>query len=307
MSLQEELAKMKAQQEQEAAAPVEEEEPAPVEEPEAPEPEVEAKSEESAPEGEPVEQTPPPEDKKAYNDAMARMRRELAATKRMLEEAKAQPKPVMAQPAPQAVAPAHDEEPDVNTNPVEWVQWNIRKTEAQVNEIREWKEEQSRSAQQTQVLQGAVQELSRYENEFKATAPDYDDVSNFVVGELKRSFKIMHPGASDDQITQAVQRHVLLEASRYAQQGLNPVEEMYLRAKNELGYQPKVPSADNVTELRPDLDKIAKNKQRSAGMNGAAGAAQRATPSTKAAAADMTAAEWARLSEEDRRRILSMH
>lgn len=306
MSLQEELAKMKAQQEQEAAAPVEEEKPAPVEEPEAPEPVVDAKPEE-AEEGETVEPTPAPEDKKAYNDAMAKMRRELAATKRMLEEAKAQPKPAVAQPAPQAPAATIDEEPDVNTNPVEWVQWNIQKTEAQVKELREWKEEQARSAQQTQVLQGAVQELSRYENEFKAANPDYDDVSSFVVNELKRSFKIMHPGASDDQITQAVQRHVLLEASRYAQQGLNPVEEMYLRAKNELGYQPKALSADNVTELRPDLDKIAKNKARSAGMNGAAGAAQRAAPSTKAAAADMTAAEWARLSEEDRRRILSMH
>lgn len=305
MSLQEELAKMKAQQEQESAAPVEEEKPEPVEEPEAPEPAVDEKSEEPA-EGDVVEPTPAPEDKKAYNDAMAKMRRELAATKRMLEEAKAQPKPV-AQPVPQAAAPAIDEEPDVNTNPVEWVQWNIQKTEAQVKEIREWKEEQARTAQQTQVLQSAVQELSRYENEFKAIAPDYDDVSNFVVGELKRSFKIMHPGASDDQITQAVQRHVLLEASRYAQQGLNPVEEMYLRAKNELGYQPKAPTDEKVVELRPDLDKIAKNKARSAGMNGAAGAAQRAAPSTKAAAADMTAAEWAKLSEEDRRRILSMH
>lgn len=309
MSLQEELAKMKAQQEQEATAPVEEapkEELAPkLEKVTDPEP-VEEDSEVVAP-AEPV--TPAPEDKKAYNDAMAKMRRELAAAKRQAEEYKAKAsQPQYVAPTPQAQAAIVDQEPDVNTNPVEWVKWNMEKTEAQLQEVKAWKEEQSRAAQQNQTIQGAVQELSRYENEFKATAEDYDDVSGFMVNELKRSFKLMHPGASDDQITQAVQRHVLLEASRYAQAGLNPVEEMYLRAKNELGYQPKTPvQEDTQEELRPDLDKIAKNKQRSAGMAGASGSPQRAVPSTKAAAAAMSPREWAKLSAEDKRRIMSMN
>jgi hypothetical protein len=310
MSLQEELVKMKAQLEQEAAK---EEEVAaePVEEPK---PKAESPKAEPA-EPKPVDEEPEviepaPEDKKVYNDAMAKMRRELAAAKRQLAErqqAAVAPQHVTPQPQQQASQAAQnaDPEPDVNTNPVEWVQWNVRKTESQVAELREWKEQQSRQVEHEKTIQGAVQELSRYENDFKATAEDYDDVSNFMVNELKRSFKLMHPGASEDQIVQAVQRHVLLEASRYAQQGLNPVEEMYWRAKNELGYQPKAPAAENVEQLRPDLDKIARNKARSAGMNGAAGSPQRAVPSTKEAAASMSPREWAKLTQEEKARILS--
>lgn len=260
------------------------------------EPETTAAEEEPAPE--PVED-PVPE--KLDNAAYAKMRREKAAAERRIAELERQMQE-RAQPAqPQNVAQTQDDpEPDIAVDPVAWVQWNKRQTDAKLSEFYQWKEAQAQQAQHNEIYTRATQELAAYENQFKATVDDYDDVSNFMINELKNSFKRLNPSATEDQILQQVQRHVLLESSKYAQQGLNPVEELYHVAKNEYGYKP----AANDAPKKPDLNAIAKNQGRSAGMAGAGGSPRRAPLSGMEAAAEMTPAEWAKVPEEEKRRLL---
>jgi hypothetical protein len=267
---------------------------------------VEEVAADDEPVSEPVVEEPPKEEPKTVAEeekpdaaAFARMRREKAALERRLQEveaAKQQPAPVTS-PAQSA---QEDPEPNMQEDPIAWVQWNKRQTDAQLSEFNNWKQSQTQAYEQNQLVSRAAQELTEYESQFKATVTDYDDVANFMVGELKKSFKRLNPSASEDQVLKQVQQHILLESSKLAAKGLNPVEELYHIAKNEYGYTPPT----QAVEKKPDLAAIAKNQARSAGMAGAAGSPKRAAPSTLQAAAEMTPAEWARLPAEDKRRIM---
>lgn len=158
-------------------------------------------------------------------------------------------------------------------------------------------------AREYQINQAGV-EFNQMEAAFRRQVPDYDDVSNAFKQDLFRSVKLQNPRMSDDLVLKETNKQLLLKASQYVNQGLDPVQEMYEDAKS-LGYKarPKEEPKEEKTQIKPDLSKVAENKERNSGMMGAKGAGGQ-PELTKAGAAAYSPVEWAKLSRDEKNRIL---
>ena len=96
------------------------------------------------------------------------------------------------------------------------------------------------------------------------------------------------------------QRHILQLAADYHAQGLNPAEELYYDAKEKFGFKPAQKEVAK-EPARRDLSKVASNRKRNAGTAVVSGGSR--PQITKEMAANMSIAEFAQLSEEDKRAI----
>jgi len=155
-----------------------------------------------------------------------------------------------------------------------------------------------------QRIRGAEREFAALEEKFQRTAPDYESVSQQYALALAQSIKIQNPRMSNIEVAEQTKRTLLAKAGDYVRKGYDPIEELYHEAK-ELGFKAQEKKAEvaQEEELKPDLSKVAKNRAKSTGMAASSGRSEGKL--TKAAAADLSVGEWAKLPKEEKRRLLS--
>lgn len=150
----------------------------------------------------------------------------------------------------------------------------------------------------------ATQEFVILEENFKSTVPDYEDISNGYKEAIYQSLKIQNPYKSHIELLNDTKMTLLVKAGKFVNQGLDPIQELYEEAKS-LGIRPNVKAEEPVREevKKPKLEVIAKNKARNGGMLGAEGSGSGGLI-TKEMAAEMTVAEWSKLSASEKARLL---
>jgi hypothetical protein len=154
--------------------------------------------------------------------------------------------------------------------------------------------------------QKAIQEFVAIEENFKKNVDDYDDVAQQYAGRLFNSIKTLHPRLSDAEVGQKVKDEIIQRAANYFKDGYDPAEELYNEAKS-LGISARIMEQEEKIEevKKPDLNRVAQNKQRSSGMAAAKGQGGSSIMTKRYAAENLTNAEWARLSKDEKQRILS--
>lgn len=194
-------------------------------------------------------------------------------------------------------------------DPVAYAEWEAKQAKALANETKSDMEKLSKridvkeqQQQQERLYQAAQEELISYEGAVRQKYPDYEDAKKYYANMLAFSIKSLNPKISDANLVKAVNNQIMLRASQLVNDGYeNPVQAIYNEMKN-MGYQPKKPD-DGKEEKKPDLDRVAANRARNAGMTAAAGSSGRGEL-TKSAAADLTVAEWAKLPQAEKQRLL---
>lgn len=228
-------------------------------------------------EEEKVEEKPKVEKPSVDQEAFAKARFENSELKRKLAESQKQPEPVK------------EEVPDPKEDPLGYLAYENRKLKEKVEEVANWKETQDKAKQQQDFYAAQVRGFNVAEEQFKATVPDYEEVSAHMIGEMKTAFKRLYPTATQPQIDGAVANKIIEMAEQAAQQGKQPVGYLYELSKTVYGYQPKA-KEEPVPEKakKPDLATIARNQAKS--KNGLAGQGSRAAI-TPEAYADMSIAD----------------
>jgi hypothetical protein len=260
--------------------------------------EAEADSKETA------EEQPDPAAEKPDDSSFARMRREKKALERRVQELEARQNqaPVHEEPKKvEAVADA-DPEPDRQVKYEAWLEWNLRQHKKELAEIKGTVAKTTQLTERERLVNAAVQEFQGYEADYRAVNPSYDKAAEFYTKELTRSFKLLNPKISSAEAGELIRNTVLNKASSYAKLGLDPAEELYNEAVS-FGFRDNQEESIQ-EEVKPSLRKIAANKSRNSGMAGAKG---RGTggPLTREAASELSVAEWAKLSQSEKKRLLT--
>lgn len=156
------------------------------------------------------------------------------------------------------------------------------------------------------MIKRALREFTEMESSFvrEAGVDDYEDVTSQYRQAVYNSLRVMNPKISHEALLDQTRETILMRASQYVQQGLDPIAELYYSAK-ELGFKKMAKEAtkeDAKETPKPDLKKVAANKKRSAGMAGSSASGR--PEITAEAAASMSPAEFAKLSKEDKDRFL---
>lgn len=228
-------------------------------------------------EEEKVEEKPKVEKPAVDHEALAKARFENSELKRQLAEKQ---KPVETK---------TEDVPDPKEDPLGYLAYENRKLKEKVEEVANWKKTQDDAKQQQDFYAAQVRGFNVAEEQFKATVPDYEEVSAHMIGEMKTAFKRLYPTATQPQIDGAVANKIIEMAEQAAQQGKQPVGYLYELSRTVYGYQPK-PKEEVAQEKpkKPDLATIAKNQAKS--KNGLAGQGSRAAI-TPEAYADMSIAD----------------
>lgn len=283
--LQEELKELEAPAEEPKA---EEEKPA---EPEAPvEPEKPAEQ--------PKVEEPPPEKTKAE---YVKERKDRAALRARVEELEAR----LAEATKPKAETVADPEPDP-TDELEHVKWENRQLKSTVKDVADWKEDIETKTQRQQIQLGAEQEFMRFEDELVAREPEYAQARSHFIMTQANAIRLENPNITQEQLVAAVKNKALMVAARYVNAGYeNPAEAMYESIKAQ-GWkpQPKTETKEEPKELKPDLDKVAANRARNAGTVGGSGRGA-GGQLTRLAASGLTNQEWAKLSPEEKARLLN--
>jgi hypothetical protein len=308
MGLNEELADLKKQLEdaqeaeaQQEAAPVEEE-PRPEPEPPVEEPvdqegvdesEGEEEGEQEAAKKTPSDYARERREKKAEEKReMERLREEVAARDRIIEQLAAKDKP-----APQA-----DPEPNKEENYEGWLEWNLRKTRGELESFKETVSPVLQEMREKEIYDTAAQELVQYENMVRDKLEGYDEVSKAYLSHVQTAIQTYYPNANPAWVAQETRRKVLQRAAQYQKAGYNPVEALYHEAV-EKGLKPTVQDNKKPDAPQPDLAKVAANRKRNAGVAAAKGAGGQ-PDITPEAAGGLTVAEWSQLPPEQKRLVL---
>lgn len=154
----------------------------------------------------------------------------------------------------------------------------------------------------------AEREFAIYENKAKQLHPEYGAVASEYAQAMYQSIKLQNRGVSELQLNEMTKKAILIQAGEFVRAGYeNPVEEMFHYAK-ELGftgksYQKQESKPEPKEEkLEPDMSKVAENRKRSSGMAATNGRSEGLM--TLGAAADLSAAEWAKLPVTEKRRLM---
>lgn len=151
-------------------------------------------------------------------------------------------------------------------------------------------------------LNDARQHLATLESQYREVNPDYDDVITQYAQAVASAYRVNNPRVSQADLARDVERSFIERAAEYYRRGLDPAEELYQDAVS-LGFKKREPEKEEVKETprKPDLDVIAKNKQKSAGMAGASrGAGAVSTPNS---VASMPLSEFAKIPASELARI----
>lgn len=159
---------------------------------------------------------------------------------------------------------------------------------------------------QERIMTKAEREFQAMEAQFRQVAPDYDGVADAYAKGIFQALRVQNPRASALELADMTKKTILTKASEFLNQGYDPIEELYEEAKS-LGFTAAVAELEQEVEEKPkkaSLDTLAKNRSRSANMAGASGHGSGAAPMTRAALAELSAAEYAKIPIEERRRIM---
>lgn len=158
---------------------------------------------------------------------------------------------------------------------------------------------------ETQRKAKAFQEFQELEAPFRAKTPEYDDIAEQFLVQQAHSIKIQNPRLPNEKVFELAKETILRKAGKYLNDGFNPIEELYHEAL-ELGLKPRAKAEEKAEEVKeepkPDMKKVAANRQRSAGMNGASG--KQEGQLTKQAAGELSIAEWQKLPASEKRRLM---
>jgi hypothetical protein len=226
--------------------------------PEEPEDEpVEEPSEQPVePPAAPVQETP------VDNAAYARMRFEASEERRKREAAEEELR--KQQSKPQTTEPNKEEDREA------WLEWKAQQLEEETKGLKQWKEQQEAERQAREHEEAQIRGFMYAENQFKAVAPDYEDVSNHMISRMSESVRLLNPHADDVAVNNFVKKQILTWAEQAAQQGFQPAQYLYNLGKNKFGYQPKAPVLTK--QERPNLSIVEKNRKKSAsGVGGSSG------------------------------------
>jgi hypothetical protein len=198
-----------------------------------------------------------------------------------------------------------NEEPSRAEDPAAWAEWKIQQQDKALTSLNGWKEKKEREEQEKNLNQRADNEIMAYQEAAKKKFEDFEDVKKYQAVKLGMSIKNLAPNISDQQLIETVWSRMKSDIIRLYREGHeNPVEAMYSEIKAS-GYQPpaKELKEDKEDVVKPDLDRVAKNRARNAGTAAAQGDSGRGEL-TLAVAAQMTNREFSRLKPEDKRLIL---
>lgn len=199
----------------------------------------------------------------------ARLRYELAQTKRRAEAAEARLKEAPTQPQPGPARTTTEKrvlaEPDKNLDPEAHLRWELQQTQAQLKEVSDWKNQKDAAENRVNLRENAIKSYQSYENEFKDTVPDYGEATKFGISAIASSLRTLNPSLQGEALMDAVKHKVLELGAQAESRGEQPAEFFYKQSK-AWGYKPAPPKAeDPPPEPRsPSVKKIAEHKARSA-------------------------------------------
>lgn len=266
------------------------------------------------------------------------MRRELREAKAKLRDKEASlvpaakpEQPTKLDDARQVPKVADDPEPDRNADPEAWKDWRIREQdrriaaqEAKTAAMEAKATESDRQQEVNKAVKEGLDEFMAVESRYIKENPDYVKAAEFGRQKYTEALKVMNPQLSDPQISQHIDFEIIKQASKWAEQGLNPAEEFYDYCIERLGYKPGaakvetnpepddsedglealanqhrgLPAAEPVKErAKPSLKQINGTKRRSASPLHGPGQGG-STQVTKEAAAEMTMAEFSELTPQ---------
>lgn len=160
-------------------------------------------------------------------------------------------------------------------------------------------------------LTRAEREFQTMEAEFKPSVPDYDRVASDYAAALAQSIRIQNPRMTSIEIGEATKNAILRKAAQHLSNGFNPVEEMYHDAKELLASMrgpretvKEEPEAKEDKPVKPDMKKVAANRQKSSGMTASNGKAEVGISRAYIEQNGITTAEYMKLPAEERRRLM---
>lgn len=187
---------------------------------------------------------------------------------------------------------------DPNVDPEAWLIDNIQRGQKGQQEL----SETIKQLQFQMTLNSAKQELSGMESEFAKANNDYYDVVNHAFEREVTKQKYLNPDLSEQAIRAQLETEKVQLAARFAQSGQNPVDAMYNYMVSVYGKpQKQEPQAEK--QKVDTFEAIKKNKAKSATPLAAGGRGSSGNALTKEAAQNMSLAEFARLSAEDKSKI----
>lgn len=177
-------------------------------------------------------------------------RAELERRLAMLEQRIQQPP--QAEPEPEEP----EEIPDPETDPIGSLKW-----------VRQQQEALLQQRQQEAHLQHVQRVTTMGEAEFAKSNPDYYDAVSYLQNARMQEIRLLHPGAPDYQIAQAVLNEAQQLADMSLRQRVNPAERFYQLAKARgFGGKAPAPAQESAPEpeapaqptINPDLQNIKK-------------------------------------------------
>ena len=202
--------------------------------------------------------------------------------------------------------PVADQEPNKQTNPVEWADWRVRQSEKKLAPEMEWIREQKVKTEKEDLFTRAKGEMAVFEDQLRSSNPDYNEVKDWYGSMLATSIKIVNPDITQSELVKVVDSRLLSMAAKNMSEGYeNPVEPIYLAAK-KLGWQPrqKEQPKEEKEEIQPDMDKVAQLRKRNAGMAGSGGSGGDGEVTAKVAVT-MTNREFAKLKPEQKKKLFA--
>lgn len=212
---------------------------------------------EEAKKEEPVkEQTPD-------NAAFMKLRRDAAAAQRRAAELEETLRRQQTRPPEVKKPDAANTEPDPNTDPEAHLRWQLSKTQEQLKELADWKQQESQKTQRREIKDAAVKEYGRYEQAFSGQVKDYADVMDHGIAAISTSIRTLRPDLDGEALGEAVQHHILKLAGEGMKNGYDPAEYLYHLARS-WGYQPKAVEAKQpeAEKPKPNLKQIAANRKK---------------------------------------------
>lgn len=195
-----------------------------------------------------------------------------------------------------------DPEPSKLEDPQAWNEWKIRSLEKVVESTQTYQQEDARAKQHRELREAAISKLNGYEADVVRDNPDYPEAKQYYATMLATSMKMLNPALSGQRLNTAVENAMIQRAGNFLREGHeNPVAAMLDEART-WGFKPTQARETEEKVTKPDLQRVAANKNRNSGMAGAAGKGGSAELTPKAAAS-MTNAEFARLTPSEKQRV----
>lgn len=209
-------------------------------------------------------------------------RDQLKAFTNMVEEMRSQRKPA----AEDTKQP--DPEIDPNEDPIGYFQQRIAKLEAQLTETHKSATETREEARSRQEYQSFLGEVSKHEDAFKATTPDYHDAAEYLEKGRRAELQVMFPDSehfnryaqqqgykSAAHLREAIFVNDAQTVARNAlMAGMNPAEAYYELAKGR-GYKPGNGGgapAEKVATANGVIDAMRRGTKASKTLSGGGGA-----------------------------------